>query len=141
MTNVCCGLCSALWEQQDCSSSLDQDVKKEAEPRQQESREEGAATPPLCGTTQEVDCASRLQRPELDLDSEPDLEAGRSAQQGHLDLGEEDQDPARAQVPLCQVLDSYICSVCGGMFAQRAHWAKHVHAHWSARKAASWFTY
>lgn len=126
---VCSGL--ALWEQQDCGSSLDQDVKKEAKPPEHESREVGGATPPL-GGAQEVDCASRLQPP----DPEPDLDPALSAQQTHLDPGEEDLDPAGAQVPLCQVLDSYICTVCGGVFAQRAHWAKHVQMHRRVAKKA-----
>lgn len=129
-------LCPALWEQQDCSSSLDQDVKKEAEPPEQASKEEGGATPPVCSsvnTTQEVDCASRLRPPDLD-DSEPDLEPGMSAQQSRLDPGEEDLDGG--QGPLCEVLDSYICTVCGGVFAQRAHWAKHVQVHRKAAKKA-----
>lgn len=127
---MCSGFRSAVWEQQDCSSSLDQDVKQEAEPPEQESKDEGGATPPVRGTQvntpQEVDCDPK--------DSEPDLQPGMSAQQSHLDLED-------LEVPLCEVLDSYICTVCGGVFAQRAHWAKHVHMHRKdAKKAAKWYT-
>lgn len=28
-----------------------------------------------------------------------------------------------------EVLDSYICTICGRVFAQRGHWAKHVQVH------------
>lgn len=109
-------------------------MKKEAEPPEQE----GGATLPLCSavnTTQEVHCASRLRHPDPD-DSEPDLGPEMSAQQTPVDPGFEDLDAAGAQVPLCEVLDSYICTVCGGVFAQRAHWAKHMHIHRKAAKKA-----
>lgn len=121
-------------EHQDSRSSLDQDIKEEeeeAEPSEQEStltRQEGWATPPPCitaKTTEEVD------------DSVPDLELAILAQQTQLDLEEklsEDLDlrqsgPAGAQVPHRQVLDSYRCTVCGRVLAQRAQWAKHMQSH------------
>ncbi|XP_011607519.1 zinc finger protein 79-like [Takifugu rubripes] len=123
---------AAPGEHQDSSSSLDQDIKEEeAEPSEQEStltREEGWATPPPCitvKTTEEVD------------DSVPDLELAILAQQTQLDLEEklsEDLDPRQSgpageQVPRCQVLDSYRCTVCGRVLAQRAQWAKHMQSH------------
>lgn len=36
--------------------------------------------------------------------------------------------------PLSEVVDSYICTICGRAFAQRGHWAKHVQVH---RKAGA----
>lgn len=73
-----------------------------------------------------VECALSLQRPDP---NEPELEPGMSARQAHLEPGGEDLDPAGAQVLPCEALDSHTCSVCGRVFAQRAHWAKHVQSH------------
>lgn len=131
--------CPAPCERQDSSSSLDQDIKEEeAEPSEQESaltREEGWATPPPCmtvKTTEEVD------------DSVPDLELAILTQQTQLDLEEKLSEdlalrhsgPAGAQVPHCQGLDSYLCTVCGRVLAQRAQWAKHMQSHRKAAKKA-----
>lgn len=108
---------------------MDQDIKEEeAEPSEQEctlTREEGWATPPPCipvKTTEEVD------------DSVPDLELAILAQQ---DLEEsEDLDPRQSGAAGAQVLDSYLCTVCGRVLAQRAQWAKHMQSHRKAAKKA-----
>uniref|UniRef100_A0A3P8X0Z1 C2H2-type domain-containing protein n=1 Tax=Cynoglossus semilaevis TaxID=244447 RepID=A0A3P8X0Z1_CYNSE len=35
----------------------------------------------------------------------------------------------RLGAPPSEVLDSYVCTICGRVFAHRAHWAKHVQVH------------
>lgn len=74
-------------------------------------------------------------------DSELDQQPGTSAQQVCSDLREdvpEAPDPASGngqldclelEAPLSEVVDSYICTICGRAFAQRGHWAKHVQVH------------
>lgn len=74
-------------------------------------------------------------------DSELDQRPGTSAQQSCSDLDEdvpEASDPApgngqldcvELEAPLSEVVDSYICTICGRAFAQRGHWAKHVQVH------------
>ncbi|KAG8004808.1 GDNF-inducible zinc finger protein 1 [Nibea albiflora] len=42
---------------------------------------------------------------------------------GQLDCGELEA------AALSEVVDSYICTICGRAFAQRGHWAKHVQVH------------
>ncbi|XP_037329780.2 zinc finger protein 771-like [Pungitius pungitius] len=54
-------------------------------------------------------------------DSEPDPLPGPSVQQPLPDV--------QGVVPGNDVVDSYICTICGRAFAQRAHWAKHAQAH------------
>lgn len=64
--------------------------------------------------------------PDLDLDLDLDedvLKASEPASgNGQLDCVE--LDPA-----LSEVVDSYMCTICGRVFAQRGHWAKHVQVH------------
>lgn len=91
-------------------------------------REEEWATPPSCVT---------VKTTQVVHDSVPDLQLAILARQTQLDLEEkvsEDSDlsqsgPAGAEVRHCQVLDSYLCTVCGRVLAQRAQWAKHMQNH------------
>ncbi|KAM6974301.1 uncharacterized protein LKV04_015939 [Tautogolabrus adspersus] len=57
-----------------------------------------------------------------DLDEDAAEASGPDPGNGQLDCFELDQ-------PLAEVLDSYICSICGQAFAQRGLWAKHVQVH------------
>ncbi|XP_075931731.1 uncharacterized protein LOC142931619 [Anarhichas minor] len=82
---------------------------------------------------------SKLQDPG---DSDPDPQPGTSLQQTGSDLDEDVPDAAgngqldcvELDASLSEVLDSYICTICGRAFAQRGHWAKHVQVH---RKAGT----
>ncbi|XP_030002513.1 zinc finger protein 316-like [Sphaeramia orbicularis] len=38
-------------------------------------------------------------------------------------------DGVDPEAPVSEVVDSYICTICGRAFAQRSHWAKHVQVH------------
>ncbi|XP_034017124.1 zinc finger protein 181-like isoform X2 [Thalassophryne amazonica] len=51
-----------------------------------------------------------------------------------LPLGDGQLDCLKLDASLCEVVDSYICSICGRVFAQRGHWAKHVQVHRKAEK-------
>ncbi|XP_026205625.1 zinc finger protein 19-like [Anabas testudineus] len=74
-------------------------------------------------------------------DSEQDPHLGTSAQQTCSDLDEDAlqiSEPASGngqidcvelEAPLSEVVESYICTICGRVFAQRGHWAKHVQVH------------
>ncbi|XP_023129063.1 zinc finger and SCAN domain-containing protein 12-like [Amphiprion ocellaris] len=72
---------------------------------------------------------------DLELDPQP----GTSVQQSCSDLNEDEPeesdlaagngDCVELEVPLPEVVDSYICTICGRAFAQRGHWAKHVQVH------------
>ncbi|XP_044028071.1 zinc finger and SCAN domain-containing protein 21-like isoform X1 [Siniperca chuatsi] len=75
-------------------------------------------------------------------DSELDPQPGTSVQQTCSDLDDDDapeaSDPPSGngqldcielEAPLSEVVDSYICTICGRAFAQRGHWAKHVQVH------------
>ncbi|XP_038579969.1 zinc finger and SCAN domain-containing protein 12-like isoform X2 [Micropterus salmoides] len=86
--------------------------------------------------------SSLSTRPCQDLDdSELDPQPGTSVPQTCSDLGEDapeasDQASGNGQpdcieldAPLSEVVDSYICTICGRAFAQRGHWAKHVQVH------------
>lgn len=73
--------------------------------------------------------ASTLEDPQLDH------RPGTSLQQTCSDLEEDaPEDPApgdgvEQEAPLSEVVDTYICTICGRAFAQRGHWAKHVQVH------------
>lgn len=73
-------------------------------------------------------------------DSELDPQLGTSGQRACSDLDEEAQasepasgngqiDCVELEAPLSEVVESYICTICGRVFAQRGHWAKHVQVH------------
>ncbi|XP_074469302.1 uncharacterized protein LOC141754261 [Sebastes fasciatus] len=74
-------------------------------------------------------------------DSELDPQPGTSVQQTCPDLDEDapeasdlvsgngQLDCVDLDAPLSEVVDSYICTICGRAFAQRCHWAKHVQVH------------
>ncbi|XP_059206392.1 zinc finger and SCAN domain-containing protein 21-like [Centropristis striata] len=54
--------------------------------------------------------------------SDPDEDVSEAPGNGRL-------DGAELEAALSEVVDSYICTICGRAFAQRAHWAKHVQVH------------
>ncbi|XP_023252721.1 histone-lysine N-methyltransferase PRDM9-like [Seriola lalandi dorsalis] len=74
-------------------------------------------------------------------DSELDPQPGTSVQQTCSELDEDapetsdlasgngQLDCVDLEAPLSEVVDSYICTICGRAFAQRGHWAKHVQVH------------
>ncbi|GAA6232608.1 zinc finger and SCAN domain-containing protein 12-like [Lates japonicus] len=74
---------------------------------------------------------------DLELDPQP----GTSVQQSCSELDEDatetsdlatgngQLDCVDLEAPLSEVVDSYICTICGRAFAQRGHWAKHVQVH------------
>lgn len=76
---------------------------------------------------------SKQDLEDLELDQHPST----SAQQTCSDLDEDvPEAPAPAsgngqvdRVELSEVVDSYICTICGRAFAQRGHWAQHVQVH------------
>ncbi|KAM7373754.1 hypothetical protein PAMP_008583 [Pampus punctatissimus] len=76
--------------------------------------------------------------PTQDLeDSVLDPQLGSTAQQTSTDLVQESLeasgngqlDCVEMEAPPPEVVDSYICTICGRAFAQRGHWAKHVQVH------------
>ncbi|XP_041810707.1 histone-lysine N-methyltransferase PRDM9-like [Chelmon rostratus] len=146
---------SALSEQQDWSSSLDLNqmksphIKEEEEEEEEElwtpQQEETPQTTPLLfqsgGGRNKQDDNHMTSRSRQDpQDSELDYQPGTSVQHPCSDLDEdcpEASDPASGndhldselEAPLSEVVDSYICTICGRAFAQRGHWAKHVQVH------------
>lgn len=72
-------------------------------------------------------------------DSELDPQPGTSVQQTCSELDEDAPEPSdlasgngqldKVEAPLSEVVDSYICTICGRAFAHRGHWAKHVQVH------------
>uniref|UniRef100_A0A8C2XCU0 C2H2-type domain-containing protein n=2 Tax=Cyclopterus lumpus TaxID=8103 RepID=A0A8C2XCU0_CYCLU len=145
---------SALREQQGWSSGLSDmeapPIKKEEEEEEEEeelwsSQQEeqsdvkfvffqsgGARSEPLDGHT--TSPLSRLQDPD---DSEPDPLPGTSIQQtspgedalGLVSGNGRKPDCEELDAAQSEVVDSYICTICGHAFAQRGHWAKHVQVH------------
>ncbi|XP_017285091.1 zinc finger and BTB domain-containing protein 24-like [Kryptolebias marmoratus] len=74
-------------------------------------------------------------------DSEFQLQPGTSVQQTGSDLSEEEPGACEAalgssqfdcgelEAPPPEGVDTYICTICGPVFAQRSHWAKHLRGH------------
>ncbi|KAK2830927.1 hypothetical protein Q5P01_018858 [Channa striata] len=74
-------------------------------------------------------------------DAELDPQVGTSVQQSSADVdefvikaseaapGNGQLDSVELEAPLPEVVDSYLCTICGRVFAQRGHWAKHVQVH------------
>ncbi|XP_073319173.1 uncharacterized protein [Pagrus major] len=142
---------SGVSEQQDWSSSLDLSEIKSPHIKVEEEEEE--LWPPQQEETLEQNSVKFLLfqsggvRSKRDNDhmtsedSELDQQPGTSVQQSCSDLDEdapEASDPASGngqldcvdlEAPLSEVVDSYICTICGRAFAQRGHWAKHVQVH------------
>nr|XP_046273186.1 histone-lysine N-methyltransferase PRDM9-like [Scatophagus argus] len=143
---------SALCEPLEWSSSLDLNetksphIKEEEDelwpPQQEETTEQNSVKFVLfqsggVGSKQDDDQMTSS----LSKDSELDQQPGPSAQQTCSDLDEdapEASDPAlrngqldsvELEGSLSEVVDSYICTICGRAFAQRGHWAKHVQVH------------
>ncbi|XP_069580894.1 zinc finger protein 852-like [Brachyistius frenatus] len=58
----------------------------------------------------------------LNLDEDEPEASDPAAGNGRL-------DGVKLEAPLSEVVDSYICTICGRAFAQRGHWAKHVQVH------------
>lgn len=81
---------------------------------------------------------NKLRSQDLE-DSKLDPEPGTSIQQTCSELDGDAPEPSdlasgngpldELEVPLSEVVDSYICTICGRAFAQRGHWAKHVQVH------------
>ncbi|CAJ1084222.1 zinc finger protein 69 homolog B-like [Xyrichtys novacula] len=83
---------------------------------------------------------SKFLQPDL-VDSEMDPQPGTSVPQSSSDPDEDasenvDLAPGNGQLDcedleqtVSEVVDSYICTICGRAFAQRCHWAKHVQVH------------
>ncbi|XP_034456450.1 zinc finger protein 3 homolog [Hippoglossus hippoglossus] len=80
------------------------------------------------GTEEEVNnhtTPSMFQRQEEEEEEEEeDPQPGTSVEDEDLSSAQPDLD-----APLSEVVDSYICTICGRAFAQRGHWAKHVQVH------------
>ncbi|KAM7384945.1 hypothetical protein PAMA_012028 [Pampus argenteus] len=70
-------------------------------------------------------------------DSALDPQLGSTVQQTSTDLVQESLevsgngqlDCVELEAPPPEVVDSYICTICGRAFAQRGHWAKHIQVH------------
>ncbi|XP_042338454.1 zinc finger and SCAN domain-containing protein 21-like [Plectropomus leopardus] len=147
---------SALCEQQDWGSGLDLNEIKPPSIKEEEEEELWQEEAPRAddhndvkfvlfrsgGTRTEQDddhMASSLSKLQDLEDSELDAQPGTSLQQTCSDLDEDApdaSDPASGNgdcvdldAPLSEVVDSYICTICGRAFAQRGHWAKHVQVH------------
>ncbi|XP_074543768.1 uncharacterized protein LOC141803553 [Halichoeres trimaculatus] len=74
----------------------------------------------------------------LDLDPQPGTSVLHSSSDLDGEANEASSDPASGNGLLdcldmeqqtSEVVDSYICTICGRAFAQRCHWAKHVQVH------------
>ncbi|XP_070840657.1 zinc finger protein 771-like [Chaetodon trifascialis] len=146
---------SALSEQQEWSSSLDLNQVKSPHIKEEEEEEPPQTTEQNnvqfvlfqsgdARNKQDDDhmTSSLSTLPRRDLqDLEPDHHAGTSVQHTCSDLdedgrdasdpasGNEQLDSVELEAPLSEVVDSYICTICGRAFAQRGHWAKHVQVH------------
>lgn len=154
-------LSAGLSEQQDWSSSLDlgqltaPHIKEEEEeelllsPQQKDSILMAVQNNTKVSLSQSQQDIDHVNSPHSQLphqDSELDQQPGTSVQKTSSDLDEEapeDSDPtsgnsqvdcAEVEVPLSEVVDSYVCTICGRAFAHRSHWAKHALVH---RKAAN----
>lgn len=145
---------AVLCEQQDWSSSLDlsemMPIKEEEEeeqlwaPQQEETPRTAAQNsiklPPLRSGVMNSQDGDHVTCQDLE-DQEMDQQPGPSAHRVCSDLAEDApkaSDPASGngpldglelEAPLSEVVDSYICTICGRAFAQRGHWAKHVQVH------------
>lgn len=119
----CLHLLAALPEQEEWSPGVALDEQK---PQLKKEEEE------------ELWSAQQGEDPE---NSELDPQPGTSAQQTHSEIDEDlpealhsasdngQLDSAEMEMVHSEVLDSYICTICGRVFAQRGHWAKHVQVH------------
>ncbi|XP_035537180.1 zinc finger and SCAN domain-containing protein 21-like [Morone saxatilis] len=150
---------SALSDQPEWSSSLDEIKPPHIKEEEEDEEEEEPWPPQLEETPQTAEqndvkfllfqsgkqdndnmtsTLSKLSRQELE-DSGLDQQPGTSVQCSDLDEdAPEASDPASGngqldsvdlEAPLSEVVDSYICTICGRAFAQRGHWAKHVQVH------------
>ncbi|XP_076020522.1 uncharacterized protein LOC143011511 [Genypterus blacodes] len=93
--------------------------------------------PQLKKEEEELWTAQQGEDPET---SEPDPQPGTSAQRALSEMEEDlpetlhsvsdnGQLDSELEMLHSEVLDSYICTICGRVFAQRGHWAKHVQVH------------
>lgn len=120
---------TALCEQQDWSSGLSD---AEAPPIKQEQEEAWPAQREEHNNVKFSFFPSSGAGSERDGDEEP------SSPPRLRDPGDSEPDPlpgpslqpdVQGVVPGNDLVDSYICTVCGRAFAQRAHWAKHAQVH------------
>nr|XP_019967175.1 PREDICTED: zinc finger protein 585B-like [Paralichthys olivaceus] len=126
----------ALCEQQDWSFSVDLNEMKspqikeedeeswstQQEETQQTMEQNDAKLFQSDGTEEEV--SSRTTPSMVGRLEEEDPRPGTSVEDEDLSSVQPDLD-----APLSEVVDSYICTICGRAFAQRGHWAKHVQVH------------
>ncbi|XP_029299119.1 zinc finger protein 79-like [Cottoperca gobio] len=136
---------TALCEQQEWSSSLSEPTPppiKEEELWQDETSQTAEQNDVKFVLFQSGDVINDHQTSSLsklqDLDDlEPDPQPGTSVQQNCSELEEDAPEAAGnsqldcvdLDASLSEVVDSYICTICGRAFAQRGHWAKHVQVH------------
>ncbi|KAE8282625.1 hypothetical protein D5F01_LYC20039 [Larimichthys crocea] len=147
---------TAVSEQQDWSCGLDLNelkpphIKEEEQEEQEEEEQEEELWPPQQEATQVgeqndvkfVLFRSGGARTELDDDHMTSLSKDQQQPGTSLVLDEDGadaSDPASGNAQLdcgdleaaalSEVVDSYICTICGRAFAQRRHWAKHVQVH------------
>ncbi|KAF0024073.1 hypothetical protein F2P81_022875 [Scophthalmus maximus] len=126
---------AALSEEQDRSSSLD---LNQTSPRIKQEEEESWSTEQNDIMLFQSGDAHATPSPKLE-ESQPDPLPGTSVGQTCPELCEDGaSDPTSGngpldcvdlEAPLSEVVDSYICTICGRAFAQRSHWAKHVQVH------------
>lgn len=126
---------TAVCEQQDWSASLDLNEMKPTSIKE----EEEELWPDINNKQDDDHMTSSLSKLQDLGDSELDPQPGTSVQPTSSDLDDdtpEASDPTSGNgdcvdldASLSEVVDSYICTICGRAFAQRGHWAKHVQVH------------
>lgn len=142
-------LLAALSEQLDWSSSLDLSemtpphIKKEEElwvPQQGETllktEQNSVKVPLLRSSSNKMQDSNRMSSllskqdlEDLELDQHPSTSAQQTCSDLDEDVPEASDNGQVDCVELSEVVDSYICTICGRAFAQRGHWAKHVQVH------------
>ncbi|XP_062292417.1 zinc finger protein 189-like [Scomber scombrus] len=105
-------------EQEQQEEELDEEEQQQEEQQQEEQQQEQQV--------EELDEEEQQeQQQEEQQQEELDPQLGTSVQ----DSPEAAGNGLLACVEPAEVVDSYICTVCGRAFAQRAHWSKHVQVH------------
>ncbi|KAM4538943.1 uncharacterized protein PAE49_019930 [Odontesthes bonariensis] len=124
-----------LWsDQQDAGPQLSEQTadncvifQKRGVKKQQVKRKRGSTVPKFPNQDTE----------DVEMGSQP----GTSVQQICSDLSEDEPgaselasgngqiDCVDLEAPPSEILDSYVCTICGRVFSQRGHWAKHVQVH------------
>ncbi|XP_072226277.1 uncharacterized protein [Leuresthes tenuis] len=123
-----------LWsDQQDAVPQMSEqtndncvDFQKSGVKKQQVKRKRGSTVPKFPNQDREdVEMGSQpgtsVQQTCSDLSADQPGASELASGNGQIDCGELEAAP--------EAVDSYVCTICGRVFAQRGHWAKHVQVH------------